>query len=386
VRREREHCCDDLAAPLSVNRLAYAHALVALEERRGGAPALAMAATGHRLFARVRRIVDPSTAVDSTLPKGAAMAIVTSVLALTMTGAISVGQAAPAPAGSGARENVATTASATTTVAAIPAPSATATPLTPVVQASGSISGVVTDQTGGRMPGVTITVDPIGHEGPTRTVTTRAAGDFAVTGLPDGAYLLTVSLSGFNHVERRVAVVSGAAVTENVELKVGSLKEAVFVSPDPNGALQPTASSTSSTVAAYLTAAQQATDAGRLAEAEANLRAAIVSLHAAQPPLTRPTTAGAVRIGGDIREPKRLNRVDPIYPAAARAAGIQGKVTIEATVGPDGVVADARVVQGVAGLDDAALTAVRQWVYAPTLLGGVPVSVLMTVTVAFSMR
>jgi protein TonB len=59
---------------------------------------------------------------------------------------------------------------------------------------------------------------------------------------------------------------------------------------------------------------------------------------------------------------------------------------IEATIDRDGTVADAHILRGVPGLNEAALAAVRQWVYTPTLLSGVPVEVLMTVTVGFSLR
>ena len=59
---------------------------------------------------------------------------------------------------------------------------------------------------------------------------------------------------------------------------------------------------------------------------------------------------------------------------------------IEATIGPDGKIADAHVVRSIPLLDAAALDAVRQWEYTPTLLNGVPVSVIMTVTVSFSLQ
>jgi protein TonB len=99
-----------------------------------------------------------------------------------------------------------------------------------------------------------------------------------------------------------------------------------------------------------------------------------------------PTPGGPLRLGGDIRPPRRIRYVAPEYPKAARDAGIQGSVVIDATIDRDGTVADAHLIRGVPDLNDAALAAVRQWTYAPTLLGGVPVEVLMTVTVVFSIR
>jgi protein TonB len=70
----------------------------------------------------------------------------------------------------------------------------------------------------------------------------------------------------------------------------------------------------------------------------------------------------------------------------AKTAKVQGLVMIDATIGKDGKVTQAKVVQGVPLLDEAALAAVKQWVYAPTLIGGVPVDVVMTVTVSFAIR
>jgi protein TonB len=93
-----------------------------------------------------------------------------------------------------------------------------------------------------------------------------------------------------------------------------------------------------------------------------------------------------IRVGGDIKEPIRLKTVAPVYPDVARAAGISGVVIIEAVIDPQGRVSDARVLRSIPLLDEAALDAVRQWTFTPTLLNGVPVSVVMTVTVSFVSR
>jgi len=96
--------------------------------------------------------------------------------------------------------------------------------------------------------------------------------------------------------------------------------------------------------------------------------------------------AEPVRPGGQIKVPVKLRDVAPIYPPFAVRAKLSGDVKIEATIDGDGRVTDARVVRSVPGLDQAALDAVRQWRYRPTLLNGVPVSVLVTVTVTFSLK
>jgi protein TonB len=97
--------------------------------------------------------------------------------------------------------------------------------------------------------------------------------------------------------------------------------------------------------------------------------------------------AGApLRVGGNIKEPRRQNYMPPVYPDAARAANVSGVVILEVTLDPQGSVSDARVLRSVPLLDQAALDAVRQWTYTPTLLNGAPVSVIMTVTVTFDPR
>jgi TonB family protein len=91
-----------------------------------------------------------------------------------------------------------------------------------------------------------------------------------------------------------------------------------------------------------------------------------------------------IRVGGQIKTPVKIKDVQPIYPAIARSAGVTGAVMIEATIGPDGKVIDAKVVRSIPLLDQAALDAVQQWEYTPTLLNGVPVPVLVTVTINFT--
>jgi protein TonB len=93
--------------------------------------------------------------------------------------------------------------------------------------------------------------------------------------------------------------------------------------------------------------------------------------------------AAAVRVGGKIKPPIKMNDVAPVYPEIARNARVTGVVILEATIGTDGKVIDAKVLRSVPLLDQAALDAVRQWEYAPTLLNGVPVPVVMTVTINF---
>jgi protein TonB len=117
------------------------------------------------------------------------------------------------------------------------------------------------------------------------------------------------------------------------------------------------------------------------------------SVRDSAPPDTRPKGARAdspprvqaVRVGGSIPEPRKIKNVPPIYPDIAKQAHVQGIVILEATIGPRGDVTSVKVLRGIPLLDQAAIDAVRQWVYTPTLQNGVPVAVIMTVTVNYKL-
>jgi len=94
---------------------------------------------------------------------------------------------------------------------------------------------------------------------------------------------------------------------------------------------------------------------------------------------------GAVRVGGAILQPTKTKHVNPTYPAVALGARVQGVVILEAVIGTDGKVLNARVLRSVPLLDQAAIDAVMQWEFTPTRLNGQPVPVLMTMTVQFTL-
>jgi TonB family protein len=101
-------------------------------------------------------------------------------------------------------------------------------------------------------------------------------------------------------------------------------------------------------------------------------------------PALRVTSGRApLRVGGNVRAPAKIVDVKPVYPEEARSAGVQGVVILEVHLAADGSVADARILRSIPLLDQAALDAVRHWRFAPTLLNGEPIDVLMTVTLNF---
>jgi TonB family protein len=111
---------------------------------------------------------------------------------------------------------------------------------------------------------------------------------------------------------------------------------------------------------------------------------------------SRPTAVGAptpgppaprvpVRVGGDVKAPHATVKVDPIYPDEAQAAHVAGVVLLEITIATDGSVSNARVLRSIPMLDQAAVDAVKQWKYEPTVLNGVPVEVEMNVFINFTL-
>lgn len=102
------------------------------------------------------------------------------------------------------------------------------------------------------------------------------------------------------------------------------------------------------------------------------------------PAPARPT--GPIRVSELVQPPKKIVDVRPVYPTFAREARIEGVVVLEAILDRNGRVDQVRVVQSKPLLDQAALDAVRQWRYTPSVLNGQPVAVLMTITIRFTLQ
>jgi TonB family protein len=99
-----------------------------------------------------------------------------------------------------------------------------------------------------------------------------------------------------------------------------------------------------------------------------------------------PAGPAPVRVGGNVKPPAKIKHVNPAYPPIASQARLQGVVVLEVTVGASGKVEAACVLRSIPLLDQAAVDAVLQWEFEPTLLNGQPVPVLMTVTVSFNLK
>lgn len=95
---------------------------------------------------------------------------------------------------------------------------------------------------------------------------------------------------------------------------------------------------------------------------------------------------GVKRVGGNFTPPSKTAHVSPIYSDEALRARVQGVVIVEVRIEADGKILHARILRSIPMLDQAALDAVRQWEFTPTLQDGSPVPVLMTMTVQFSLQ
>jgi len=101
------------------------------------------------------------------------------------------------------------------------------------------------------------------------------------------------------------------------------------------------------------------------------------------PPERKPEPPKLVRVGGSVRPPAILFRVNPAYPPLAKAARIQGVVKLEGIIAKNGAVVQLKVIGGHPLLVKASLDAVAQWRYTPTLLNGEPVDVIAPIDVNF---
>jgi TonB family protein len=199
------------------------------------------------------------------------------------------------------------------------------------------LEGSVYDPTGAVMPDVELTLE--GANETAATTRTDASGRFEFPAIAPGRYVLSASLPGFKTLRYDIELRTSRDWDRAITLQVGDVQETITV------------------------------EAERLPNADNA---------AAKAPL---------RVGGNIKAPLKVHDVHPTYPDSMRAAGREGVVPIEAMIGRDGHVASARVVSAQVHPDfaAAALDAVRQWQFTPTLLNGKPVDVVMTVSVTFKL-
>jgi TonB family protein len=205
--------------------------------------------------------------------------------------------------------------------------------------APAALTGSVYDPTGAVLPGVELTLE--GAAETSAKVTTDAAGHFTFPGIAPGRYVLAASLPGFRTLRHEFELKNVRDWDRAITLQVGELTETINVSASRLETKGP----------------------------------------------SQPQPAQRIRVGGNIRVPRKLVDVRPVYPPTMREAGREGIVPIEAIIGTDGGVTYLRVLSAQVHPDFAiaASDAVRQWRFSPTLLNGSAVEVVMRVSITFSL-
>jgi len=199
------------------------------------------------------------------------------------------------------------------------------------------LTGTAYDVTGAVLPGVALTLDDA--QSNRLTATTDRDGRFEFGVVAPGRYQIGSRLPGFMSLAQDLRLESERNWDVTLTIPVGAIQETIRVTE------------------------QRPSTAARAERAP-------------------------VRIGGNIKPPRKLVDVRPVYPQSMRDAGLEGVVSLTAMIDVAGRVTSARVIGSPAhpDLGRAAVEAVRQWQFSPTLLNGEAVEVLMNVQVAFSLE
>ncbi len=225
-----------------------------------------------------------------------------------------------------------------------------------------SLTGTVLDSTNRVLPQTRVVLTDAARQA-TYAIRTDAAGRFEFVGLPPASYELTATLPGFASFTEGLVIADSAE--RQIRLDVGTLEETITVTNQPP------------VPAPSDPAAIQRREEGR--QRFASMR---------QKEMDRCAAGGAgAATGGRILPPAKVQDVRPLYPATLVASNIGGTVTMDAVIGTDGTVQEVRNVNGPhPDLETAAVAAVRQWQFTPTLLNCEPIDVSMKVTTTFGVE
>jgi TonB family protein len=221
-----------------------------------------------------------------------------------------------------------------------------------------SLAGTVLDQTDRVLPDVRLVLTNSSNRSKYEVRSDRD-GHFEFIAVPAGDYVLETFLPGFTTVRTTFSVGGAGKLETRFKLSVGSLNETIMVT-SPGRALTTT---------------------------ELEARRTVLERRAGRSNKGVGDCADTGSTGGNIRQPRKLKDVRPIYPEALSLAQTGGDVVLDAVIGVDGTIRDVRVAKSTnPGFEQAAIDAVRQWEFDTTLLNCQPIEVNMQVNVGFKIQ
>jgi TonB family protein len=207
-----------------------------------------------------------------------------------------------------------------------------------------SLRATVSDSSGARLPGAFVTVQRLGDQSKAVAVASDA-GEFAFASLPAGQYVIEIRKPGFRLYQQTVELSSGAHESLDITVDVGSVSEQLEI------------------VGKAPARAEESRPAG---------------------PRRR------IRVGGNVQASRLITEIRPVYPEELQREGVEGMVVLDAVILTDGSLGNLRLANDLVEVDqrlvDAATEAVRFWRYKPTLLNGLPVEVVTTITLNFRLE
>ncbi len=210
--------------------------------------------------------------------------------------------------------------------------------LTSAGLSAATVSGSISDPSGAAIPDAKVLVlNP--DTGTKQEAATGADGKFSLSDTPAGEYILRVEKPGFASILQEFNLQEDSKINREFTMNVGRVNEEVHVEAK-----------------------------GSPAESSS------------------PGAPKRVRIGGQVAQANLIFKKQPVYPAAAKAAGVQGTVELETVISREGVPLEIRVVRSPSDdLSESSLEAVRQWRYRPTLLNGNPIEIVTDVIVNYTL-
>lgn len=213
---------------------------------------------------------------------------------------------------------------------------------------SATITGFVVDPSGARVPNATVAA--INMDSLTKTTAVaNAVGIYSVANLPAGRYNVEVRVPGFRVFHKDdLTVINGGAARADAHLDLGEINESVVVRA-------------------------QGVPRARQVSAQS-----VTQDHADPKP---------IRVGGNVMQANLASRVVPVYPADMKAQGLEAVVQLQAVISKEGIPQSLNVVSTDVNraFIDAAIEAVKQWRYKPTLLNGEPVEVITRIDINFTL-